>query len=109
MTESRHAAALLSGAVLCAALAGCAAFFALDPYLDQAVGQRVDAIRYPPLAYRKPASGDGSTAAIEYSIDSLWRCRWIFDVDKGSGLVKAWRYPDAEAARWCQTLPSSRP
>lgn len=108
MIALRNLAALLSRVALCAALAGCASF-PLDPYLDQAVGQRVDAIRYLQLAYRKPMSDDGSTAVIEYSIDSLWRCRWIFDVEKGSGLVRAWRYPDAEAAHWCQTLPSSRP
>lgn len=100
---------LAPSAALFLALAGCVSFFSLDPYLDKAIGQRVSDIRYPQLKYWKLMSDDGSRAVIQYSIDSLWRCRWVFEIEKKDGIVKSWSYPDPEAARDCAALPSSMP
>ena len=112
MTKSLNPALLMFCAALCSVLAGCAfldPLDPLDPYLDKAVGQRTSDIKYPQLKYQKLMREDGSRAVIQYSLSSLWRCRWIFEIEKDSGIVKAWRYPDPEATNWCRHLPSSMP
>ena len=91
------------------ASSGCVTFLALDPYLDKAVGQKRGAERYPTLTYERLVQDSEGSQSIEYSIDSLWRCRWIFEVEKATDIVKAWRYPDPDAKRYCSELPSSRP
>jgi hypothetical protein len=109
MTKLSPTTSLMLYVALYPALSGCVTYFSLDPYLDKAVGQRVSDIRYPQLTYQKLMSDDGSRAVIQYSIDSLWRCRWIFEVEKASDVIKAWRYPDSAAAKSCQDIPSSMP
>jgi hypothetical protein len=90
-------------AALCPVLAGCASSYSLGPYLDKSGGQRPSDIKFPQLNHQKLMSDDGSRTVVEYSIDVMWHCRWIFEIEK------AWRYPDAEAAKYCQQLPSSLP
>lgn len=109
MTKWLNPNMLMFCAALCPVFAGCASFYSLNPYLEKAVGQRTSDIKFPQLKHQKLVSDDGSNIAIQYSIDVMWRCRWIFDIDKSSAIVKAWRYPDAEAAKQCQQLPSSMP
>lgn len=89
-------------------LVGLRVFFCPGP-LSRPGGGPVSDVRYPQLHYQKRIGDDASGAVIEYSIDALWRCRWRFEVEKESSVVRAWTYPDAEAAKWCRTLPSSRP
>jgi hypothetical protein len=109
MTKLRHPASLMLCLGLYSAMSGCVSSYSLTPYLDKAVGQRVSDIEYPHLRHQKVMTDTGPTAVIEYSIDSLWRCRWIFEVEKADDVVKAWRYPDRDAAKWCEGLPSTRP
>ena len=91
------------------AAAGCVTYFALDPYLNKAVGQKLGAERYPELNYSRLITETETTRTIEYSIDSLWRCRWLFVVKKSTGTVTSWSYPDANAKQLCSSLPASRP
>ena len=90
-------------------LAGCVSYFALDPYLSEAVGSPPEATKYPRLKYQRVKEESESTRVVEYSIDSLWRCRWIYQIDKSTGNVASWSYPDQDAKRFCGELPSSRP
>lgn len=92
-----------------AATPGCTSFYALDPYLDKIVGQKVGEVSYPALGHRRLVKENGSRLTMEYSTDAMWRCRWELEIEKGGGVIKAWRYPDADAARYCRELPSSRP
>jgi hypothetical protein len=109
MNSLIRAASLMIFAVLFAPVAGCVTFFPLDPYLDKAIGQRTGDVRYPQLRHQKLVRDEGSRAVFQYSIDALWRCRWEFEVEKGSDVIKSWRYPDEDAAKYCSALPSSRP
>lgn len=109
MIKLPHPAALILCAMLTLPVFGCVSFFSLDPYLDKAVGQPVSDIQYPPLGFRKVMSDDGPRAIIQYSIDPEWHCRWIFEIEKENSVVKAWRYPDADAAKRCRELPTSMP
>jgi hypothetical protein len=92
----------------CAA-AGCVTYFALDPYLNKAVGQKLGAERYPELSYSRLITETETTRTVEYAIDPLWRCRWLFVVERSTGTVTSWSYPDANAKQWCSSLPTSRP
>ena len=83
--------------------------FSLDPFLDKAIGQKTGDVRYPQLVYREKVRDEGTRTIYQYSIDTLWRCRWEFEVEKGSDVIMAWHYPDADAAKHCSELPSSRP
>lgn len=95
--------------IVCLVLSGCVTYFSLSPKLDEAVGKQTSDITYPELKYHNLISEDGSKSIIQYSIDSLWRCRWIFEVRKKDNVVTSWWYPDAESAAWCKKLPTSRP
>ena len=88
---------------------GCVSFFALDPYLEKAVGKAPGATPYPQIKYQRVKEESDSVRVVEYSLTSLGRCRWVYEVEKSSGLVKSWSYPDQEAKQWCSQLPSSRP
>ena len=106
----RYAATGSLVAILLVDMAGCAATdFSLDPYLERAIGRRVGDIDYPRLEYKKVQLENEGEMTIQYSIDSLWRCRWNFVIDRSTGIVKAWSYPDETAAKWCRELPKSRP
>ena len=109
MTKFSHRILSISHVILCSALTGCVTFSSLSPDLDKAVGKQTYDVKYPDLSYRKLVSEDDSKSIVEYSIDSLWRCRWIFEIRKKDEVITSWRYPDADAAKWCQKLPTTRP
>ena len=109
MNSSIRSAILVTFTSLCVAVSGCVTFFPLDPYLDKAIGQPVGDVRYPQLLHQKLLREEGSRMIFQYSIDALWRCRWEFEVERSSSVIKAWRYPDADAATRCRELPSSMP
>lgn len=109
MNSAARTASLMILVLIIATLVGCVTFFPLDPYLDKAIGQKTGEIIYPQLKHQKLVKQEGSRVIVQYSIDALWRCRWEFEIEKDSGLIRAWRYPDADAARYCRELPSSRP
>ena len=107
---SRSKRIFLSVSLLAASLgSGCVSFFALDPYLDKAVGQAPGATPYPQIRYQREMGESDFSRTVEYSIDSLWRCRWVYEIEKSTGVVKSWSYPDQDAMRWCSELPASRP
>ena len=89
--------------------AGCISYSSLDPYLDRAVGKAVGTDPYPQLKYHRAMSDSNGSRFVEYSIDDLWRCRWVFEIDKSTGNVKSWYYPDEQAKRWCTDMPDTRP
>lgn len=109
MSKFSHRILLTFYVILCLVLSGCVTYFSLSPKLDKAVGKKTSDVEYPALKYHKLRSEDDSKSIVEYSIDSLWRCRWIFEIRKKDEVITSWRYPDANAAKWCEKLPTSRP
>lgn len=67
-------------------LVGCSSF-SLDPYLNKAIGKKLNEISYPELKYGRVIGYDGPTETIEYSIDTLYRCIWVFEIDRVSGNI----------------------
>src|SRR5689334_16563923 len=95
---SRRSMFALAGVPLGALFAsGCVTYFALDTYLDAAVGRPPGESPYPRLQYQRIRGESESVRIVEYAIDSLWRCRWIFEIDKTTGNVERWSYPDEDA------------
>ena len=104
-TRGFLAASLLGGLLS----SGCVSFFALDPYLEKTVGKVPGTTPYPQLRFQRVLGESDSIKTVEYSIDGLGRCRWVYEIDKSTGTVKTWSYPDEAAKRWCSELPTSRP
>src|SRR4051812_6195817 len=95
----------LSALAVATSVAACGSF-ELGPYLNEAVGRPLGSARYPLLDHSRVLGEADGLRTIEYSISSLGRCRWIFDVDTTTGVVKSWRYPDKETASRCRGLAS---
>ena len=109
MTKFLHRILLMFYVTLCLVLSGCVTYVSLSPKLDKVVGKKTGDIAYPDLKYSKLMSENDSKYIVQYSIDSLWRCRWIFEIRKKDEVITSWRYPDADAAKWCEKLPATRP
>ena len=109
MTKFSNRILLIFHVTFCSALTGCVTYSSLSPDLDKAVGKQMYNVKYPDLNYHKLISEDDSTSIVEYSLGPLWRCRWIFEIRKKDEVITSWRYPDADAAKWCQKLPTTRP
>jgi hypothetical protein len=109
MARKRFSSWSSACALVFLAQAGCVSSVSLDPYLDKAVGRQVGDIEYLPLGFRKVMADDGHRFVVQYSIDPEWHCRWVFEIEKETSVVKAWRYPDPDAAKRCRALPASMP
>lgn len=110
MQSTQAKRCLLAPSLLAGLLSSsCVSFFALDPYLEKAVGKAPGTTPYPQLKFQRVRGESDSIKTVEYSIDGLWRCRWVYEIEKSTGTVKSWSYPDEAAKRWCSELPTSRP
>jgi hypothetical protein len=90
-------------------LSGCITYGNFDAALDSCIGKELSAVRYPALSFPVASRTDQGFVVNEYSIDVLLRCRWEFVTEGKERIVRSWRYPSAEAQRWCHELPTSRP
>jgi len=91
------------------AFASCVSYISLTPVLESTVGKKLDEISRPNLQIQRMLHRSDEKTTYLISVDSLWRCKWEFEVSNQTNVVLAWRYPDAESEKWCSSLPATRP
>jgi hypothetical protein len=110
LATSRRLLDISLGCAVIFAVAACVSYIDFDKRLNSIVGRRVSDVTSPGLSiFKRLESSDKETETIEYSVDPLWRCNWILEIDRGTKKIVRWRYSNAEAARWCASLPATRP
>ncbi|MEO5687636.1 MAG: hypothetical protein ABIR54_09750 [Burkholderiaceae bacterium] len=91
------------------AMASCAERLGYDRLLAAYVGQRYSNVQLPEYTVREGEHAEGGNTIVDLLLARRSHCRWQFVVDLKTGLIAAWRYPDADAREYCHEYPASRP